>query len=264
MPDFLSPDLLRNRSREFEDPGVAAGYRDRPIYPSSLMSTLRTLIDPTNRTVLDVGTGTGNVARPLAPFVDRIDAVDPSPAMIEVGKQLPGGDNSVIQWRQGRIEEFEGSGEYGLITCGLSIHFLDQSAIIPLFHRLLAPGRYLAALSVSPERTGWDDDVEAVRGGSVSTGANEDQRAFDRFKAEGLLTGTGSFESESEPWNPTIDTYINNLRGRSSWSILLADKDRGNDMLNKVRAILERNAVNGRLPITIRGRLWWGIPTPKS
>ncbi|MBV9278962.1 MAG: class I SAM-dependent methyltransferase, partial [Chloroflexi bacterium] len=50
------------------------------------------------RVVLDAGCGTGDVARPLAPLVDRVDAVDISAGMIERGRRLPGGENPAITW----------------------------------------------------------------------------------------------------------------------------------------------------------------------
>jgi len=42
--------------------------------------------------VLDIGCGTGFIARELADRVTHVDALDISPAMIEQGKRLPRGD----------------------------------------------------------------------------------------------------------------------------------------------------------------------------
>ena len=41
--------------------------------------------------VLDAGCGPGDLARPLAPLVGRVDAVDLSPRMIAEGRSREGG-----------------------------------------------------------------------------------------------------------------------------------------------------------------------------
>jgi 2-polyprenyl-3-methyl-5-hydroxy-6-metoxy-1,4-benzoquinol methylase len=68
------------------------------------------------RTVLDIGTGTGAVARPLAPLVERVHAVDWSAAMIEEGRQLPGGDHPNLIWSVGPAETVALAPPYGLVT----------------------------------------------------------------------------------------------------------------------------------------------------
>ena len=89
IPSFWTPEVAAT----FEDRDVAASYRHRPSYPPDVFDTLVGLIADEPCTVLDLGCGTGFVARPLAALVDRVDAVDPSAAMIEDGKRLPGGDD---------------------------------------------------------------------------------------------------------------------------------------------------------------------------
>lgn len=66
----------------FSDREVARLYRHRAPYPGEVLATLRGLL-MTPRTILDVGTGTGALARPMLDFAERVDAVDPSAAMIK-------------------------------------------------------------------------------------------------------------------------------------------------------------------------------------
>src|SRR5215468_8532737 len=82
----------------FKDPGVVAAYHRRPPYPAEVFELLAALAVDDPRAVLDVGAGTGDVARRLAPLVARVDAVDFSPGMIEKGKTLPGGDHPNLRW----------------------------------------------------------------------------------------------------------------------------------------------------------------------
>src|SRR6185436_20285760 len=89
----------------FQESSVAAAYQHRPPYPPETFSVLASLIAGSPRSVLDVGCGTGVIARHLVESVDRVDAVDVSPAMIEQGKRAPHGDHPRLNWITGRAEE---------------------------------------------------------------------------------------------------------------------------------------------------------------
>jgi len=64
------------------------------------------------------------LARPLAPLVDRIHAVDWSAAMIEGGRRLPGGDHPNLIWTVGAAETVALVPPYGLVTAGASLHWM--------------------------------------------------------------------------------------------------------------------------------------------
>src|SRR5438876_1056721 len=89
--------LGREYAEQFCDASVAAAYRHRPPYPRELFNILVRLIPDEDQPaiVLDVGCGRGEVARELAARarVERVDAIDLSPAMIERGRALAGGDH---------------------------------------------------------------------------------------------------------------------------------------------------------------------------
>src|SRR5512134_2570577 len=103
---------------QFRDRSIAEAYHNRPPYPDELFSILSRLVTKTPRTVLDVGCGTGDIARGLARYVDRIDAVDLSEAMIEEGKRLPSGDQPRINWIASRLESAPLNPPYTLVVAG--------------------------------------------------------------------------------------------------------------------------------------------------
>src|SRR5712691_5653024 len=82
----------------FKDPLIVAAYPSRPAYPAAAIQVLADLVVDSPRVVLDVGCGTGDLARRLAPLVARVDAVDFSPAMIEQGRRQSGGDAANLRW----------------------------------------------------------------------------------------------------------------------------------------------------------------------
>ena len=79
----------------FRDQSVVEHYGLRPPYPAETFEVLASLAVDGARlggTVLDAGCGPGDLARPLAARVSRVDAVDVSEPMIALGRSLPGGE----------------------------------------------------------------------------------------------------------------------------------------------------------------------------
>src|SRR5262245_8074137 len=99
----------------FQEHGVVAAYQHRPSYPDSVFALLADLIVDSPRRVLDVGCGTGFIARPLVELVDHVDALDVSQAMIDEGRRLPKGDHPRLTWIARRAEDAALNPPYALI-----------------------------------------------------------------------------------------------------------------------------------------------------
>ena len=123
----------------FKDHRVVDAYRHRPPYPDEVFDILANLITDEPRAVLDVGAGSGDIARKVVGFVERVDAVDFSLNMIERGKQLPNGNSPHLHWIYGKVEEVQLTPPYTLITAGSSIHWLEWEKVFPLFRKHAAP-----------------------------------------------------------------------------------------------------------------------------
>ena len=157
-PAFLGPDF----AAPFKERGVVEAYRHRPPYPPELFDLLVGLIRAEPRVVLDAGCGTGNLARPLAPRVERVDAVDFSAAMIERGRRLPGGDHPALRWICGRAEDAPLHPPYGLVTAGASLHWMDWGIVLPRFQSLLVPGGHLAIINQDESPAPWTAAVQEL------------------------------------------------------------------------------------------------------
>src|SRR5205823_2549716 len=129
---------------QFQDAAVARSYPRRPPYPQELFPALAGLIGHGVRKVLDLGTGTGAVARGLGGLVDRVDAVDISRPLLDVARSLPNGDHANIRWIHGSAEEAPLDPPYGLATAGSSLHWMDWEIVLPRVKAALQPGSYLA------------------------------------------------------------------------------------------------------------------------
>src|SRR5437588_12879297 len=99
--------LTKENAARFEDLSVAERYPFRLPYPSESFDILFGLITDEPRAVLDVGTGTGDIARNMVTRVERVDAVDRSDAMIGARQTLPQGTHPRLRWISGQIEQVE-------------------------------------------------------------------------------------------------------------------------------------------------------------
>ena len=71
------PELYSSHYAEwFKDSDVIAAYPSRPPYARVAIEFLSELVTDRPRRVLDIGCGTGDIARDLGPLVHRVNAVD--------------------------------------------------------------------------------------------------------------------------------------------------------------------------------------------
>ena len=107
----------------------------RPRYPEELIRLLAEEVGlgPESR-VLDLGTGPGHVAIPLAAHVREVVAVDVEPDMLAaLARAAPANVRAV----EARAEDVDASwGEFDLVTAGRSFHWFDEEVVMPRLARL--------------------------------------------------------------------------------------------------------------------------------
>jgi SAM-dependent methyltransferase len=146
----------------FADPRTVEAYRYRPPYPAEVFDLLEELITGRPRHVLDIGAGDGALARPLAGRVDRVDAVDVSPAMLAAGARQPGGDQPNLHWILGAAETAELAGPYALVTAGASLHWMDWQQTLTRLAAVTTEHAFLAIVDHGVQAAPWQDAVREV------------------------------------------------------------------------------------------------------
>ncbi len=202
----------------FQDPSVILSYQYRPPFPPEVFAVLSRLITESPRRVLDLGCGTGFVARELLPFVDAIDAVDVSAGMIEMGKGLPGGDDPRLRWILGRAEEAPLDPPYALVTAGDSLHWMDWPVLLPRLREMLTPGGYLAIFECGQEPPPWQAELLPVIQRYSTIRDYVPYKLIDELVRRGLYTVHGTHTTAPIPFTQSVVEYIASFHGRSSFS----------------------------------------------
>jgi ubiquinone/menaquinone biosynthesis C-methylase UbiE len=236
-------------------------YLRRPPYPTALIQKLVELMAGSSRAVLDVGTGLGDVARRLAPYVGRVDAVDWSAGMIALGQRLPGGDDPRIRWIQGRIEEVALEPPYSLITAGESLHWMDWSDVLPRFAAALEPGGFLALVNRDEHEAPWQ---EALKPAYRAYSTNQNYRPYDliqELESRALFKKIGTWRTGPVAFTPSVEEYIEYQHSRSSLSRERMSPAAAQAFDDEFCAILLPHAdENGVLHMQIVGTVEWGTP----
>lgn len=243
----------------FADAEVATKYAYRPPYPEAVFELLRELmVEP--RTVLDAGAGSGALARRMTPFATRVDAIDPSRAMVEAGRRLPGGDDSKIRWIVARAEDAPLDPPYGLITCGASLHWMDPDVVFPRFRDVLAPGAFVAVVDTDLVHGAYHEDVLAViRKYSELEHHRGIEDLVNELRSSGRFTVAGVRRTDPEPFEQSTDDYIEYLHSTSTLArVRLGDRANGFDA--EMRAVFESHRI-ARLRYGVIGVVIWGRPT---
>jgi ubiquinone/menaquinone biosynthesis C-methylase UbiE len=245
----------------FQAQSVAKSYRLRPTYPDETFTILAGLQRGESRRVLDVGSGTGNVARRLIERVERVDAVDFSQAMIEEGKRLPNGQHPHLNWLYGRIEEIALDPPYALVTAGASLHWMDWNVVLPRFRELLVPDGYLAIVGVDTRPDPWSSLNDVLK--SYRTDAKDYKYdMLEELERHGLFRKAGERRTAPIPLVQTLDDYIESYHSRSGFSRERMGQARADEFDREAKKLLLQSYPDGEIPLQVTGDVVWGYPAP--
>jgi SAM-dependent methyltransferase len=256
----MSVDYPRELGRAFADADVVRNYRFRPPYPAEVFAVLEgLLVSP--RTVLDVGCGSGALTRGLGAFATRVDAVDPSEAMLQEARRLTGQDPR-IRWTRGRAEDVPLAPPYGLITAGASIHWMDPDVVMPRFRDALAPGARLAIVdmeNVHPQGAPHRDEfVSVIQRHSALEHHDNFAALVTNLESAGYFGREGEHRTRPVPFEQSVDDYMAMLASTSSLSRASLG-DRADAFEVEARAVFARHHID-RIRFDVVGMVVWGRP----
>jgi SAM-dependent methyltransferase len=255
----MSVDYPRELGRAFADADVVRNYLFRPSYPAEVFAVLENLI-VSPRTALDAGCGSGALTRGLAAFATRVDAVDPSEAMLTEARRLTGQD-ARIRWIRGRAEDVPLAPPYGLITAGASIHWMDPQVVMPRFRNALAPGARLAIVdmeNVHPQGPHRDEFVSVIQRHSALEHHDDFAALLTNLESAGHFRREGEHRTRPVPFEQSVDDYMAMLASTSSLSRATIGA-RADAFEAEARGVLLRHHID-RVRFDVVGMVAWGRP----
>jgi SAM-dependent methyltransferase len=252
--------LGRAYAEQFQDVSVAEAYHLRPPHSPEVFEILSGLADPDCHSALDIGCGTGPIARGLAKRMQRVDAIDFSPRMIEIGKSLPGGDCPNINWICSSVEEAPLSPPYGLATAGDSLHWMDWRVVMPRLREALLPERYLAIIEQKPALRAWPIEL----GELISRySTNKDYQPFDLVSGlveRGLFEKCGEIRTQPVEFHQLIADYVEAFHSQNGFSRDRMNAEAAAGFDREAAAALGRVFPEGSVRMLVSARISWGFP----
>ena len=246
---------------------MAANYLFRPPYPAEVYHTLLELMSGHPRILLDAGCGTGKITLGLLDQIDCADAVDPSEAMLQVARTLPGADNAKIRWTHAAIEDAPLAPPYGLIVAASSIHWMDLDRTLPRFADALADGGMLAVLDGdAPVDAPWEreerdfmmDFLEARDGRRPTWWKSARQIFAETVLAHPMFKSLGHRITAPVEFSQSIEDYLRCQHSRATWSEDHLGEKASAEFDAAMTSILNGYARDGMLTFNVQTRIEWG------
>ncbi|MFO7683522.1 MAG: methyltransferase domain-containing protein [Chloroflexota bacterium] len=255
-PKHLAPEY----GAQFKDQSIVTAYHRRPPYPDETFDILTGLITANPKRVLDVGCGTGYLARPLSQRVEAVDAIDISANMIAQGKQLPGGSAPNLRWFEGAVEEVALSPPYTLVTAGESLHWFDWAVVLPRFRELLVEDGVLALVYKRFSAVPWGAQLGKLIAQYSTNREYEPYDLVEELISRGLFSKQGERETAPVHFRQTVTAYVESFFSRNGFSRERMGVERVQAFETAVTNLVQSYLSEETFEIQVSGHVVWGQP----
>lgn len=247
-------------AEQFKDVSIVEAYHHRPPYASQTIDLLLALVTDEPRTILDIGCGSGDLARRLVDGVERVDAVDFSRAMLAKGKTLPGGAHPRLHWSFGRVEEVALQPPYALITAGESLHWMEWDVVFPLFQRILTPHGYLAVVGRETEASPWSEVLGQLIPQYTTNHEYRPYNLIEELEQRSLFQQHGAIRTPAVPYRQSGEAYVQAFHSRNGFSRERMGEQAASAFDKEVRNVIQPFLQDGWLTLSLCNTLVWGTP----
>ncbi|GCF08367.1 class I SAM-dependent methyltransferase [Dictyobacter arantiisoli] len=253
--------LTAENAARFQDQSVVDRYQFRLPYPPETFSILLELIVDYPQTVLDIGTGLGDLARHLVQFVDHVDAIDLSSPMTRKGRTLQNGHHPNLRWTTGALEQVKLRPPYSLITAGDSLQWMDWDVVLPRLSEACSPNGILALVSrqeILP--SAWKDGLRTLIGQYAT---DHVALAFDlvgELEQRHLFQKVGERETAPVTYTAELEDYIASFHSGSSLSLDRMPAADAAAFDQGIRDLVAPWTENNQLQLQRTARIIWGKP----
>lgn len=246
----------------FKNRSLVETYELRPPYPDETYRILLSLLGESRGRVLDVGCGTGKIARGLVNHIDSVDAVDFSQEMIRVGKLLVNGDHPNLRWINGPVETVQLYPPYDMVIAGASIHWMEWNVVFPRFKEVLTTDGYLVIIDGDrPIGASWHDAELSLIHKYSTNRHYENIDLIQELVNRGHLELVGDKRTTLVSFSQPLTDYVQSFHSRESMS----KEHMGAENVRAFDAELSRILSDyiddkGFLSFQLEARVTWGKP----
>lgn len=236
-------------------PTVAYYERFRQPYPAEFFRQVAAGLDFTPRKkLIDLGTGPGLIALGFAPFVGKVTAVDPEPAMLALARQAVAGAGRPVTLIEGTAETLPADiGPFDIVTIGRALHWMDPAPTRKVLDRLAAPGGCILICASSTAKDGenpWAETYDALRRHWAGDGRTDRGHVDLPAFFAGTRFVVGRRIAVRTRHRPSVEDLVQRILSFSSSSSAVLG-DRAEAALSEIRAALMPYSDNGIIEETI-------------
>jgi ubiquinone/menaquinone biosynthesis C-methylase UbiE len=248
----------------FQDHSVARAYYARAPYPPAFFDILETLQSPIQRgRILELGCGTGDATIGLAACAERVDAVEPSAAMLSVARCRPGANDTRIRWVHATAEQIEFEGPYSLALAAESLHWMEWDVVLPKVAAALTPGAFLVVVERGTrECMPWDAELRDL---ISKHSTNREYRPYDlimELTSRGLFREIGRCTTLAAPFTQPIQAQIELMHSRNGFSRARMSAESAAKFDALYRQLLDRYCADDIVRLQTVVEIVWGVPAP--
>jgi SAM-dependent methyltransferase len=246
---------------QFGDASIVDAYQFRPPYSDEAFDLLLGLVPGGPPTILDLGCGTGEIARRIAPRSARVDAIDPAERMLARAQELPGGQATNIAWIPGSAEEAPFNEPYALVIAGASLHWMEWDIVLPRLGAALLQEGYVAILEQAQESTPWSSQ-QAELCQRIST--NRHFQPFDiveELTTRNLFEVQGSTLTQPRMFVQPLPDYIESFHARNGFSRERLTRDAAAEFDQELAEVVRPHLKDDMVHLLIRDVITWGRPS---
>jgi ubiquinone/menaquinone biosynthesis C-methylase UbiE len=181
--------------------------RSMPLYRELVLPAMMELVgDRANLSILDLGCGSGLVARELARGGARVVGVDISARMLEIARKREREEPLGVRYIREDAQSLDALSDnaFNGVTCGMALmNIEDLDACAQAVKRVLKPGGWFVASITHPcFQTPESDWVETPQGPARQVRGYFDERFWESDNPDGVRGKVGEHHR-------TLSTYIN-------------------------------------------------------
>ena len=196
--------------------------------------------------VLDLGTGTGQIALPLAPHAARVWAVDPEPSMLAEGRRTAAERGITnIEWMAGDSYHLAKLDlpTLDLVTMGAAFHWMDRDAVLNDLDRRVAAGGGVVVVSggtSSAQEPPWARTITEIRTRYLGEARRAGSGTYTHPEEDhvDVLRRSAFSQVETVEWNWTVERDLDSVVGLQFSYSFSAPAQLGDE---KRRAAFERD-----------------------